>query len=103
MMNFPCDKCGACCRNVGKQVRFAQLAKDHGDNSDLVNEILNFPYRIDEKGVCEKLVDNQCSVYDSRPDVCSVKRIWEKYLYGTMELTEWYKLNRAACLDHTND
>ena len=66
-------------------------------NSPLLEEMLAFPYNYDKNGVCEKLVDNQCSVYDNRPDVCNVRLVWKKHLRGSMKLSEWYEMNQKAC------
>lgn len=36
---------------------------------------LTFPYKTDASGVCEKLVDGKCSVYEDRPLLCNVKEL----------------------------
>ena len=98
MMKFPCTLCGNCCRSVGKQIEFARLAKDNGGTSPIIDEILSFPYKVDETGACEKLVDNKCSVYEDRPDICNVNKIYDKYGKDLqMSLKQWHKLNIRAC------
>jgi len=63
-MVFDCTGCGSCCRRVGK---FIGKLKE-----------LGFPYEVKEDGSCEMLgADNKCKVYDSRPDVCSVEKMYE--------------------------
>ena len=47
---WKCIKCAACCKLVKDQL--PDFAK--------------------EDGSCKYLVDNQCSIYDSRPDICRV-------------------------------
>lgn len=47
---FDCTKCGACCRRA---------FMIHG-----------FPLPVNRDGSCSRLVDNQCSIYESRPEVC---------------------------------
>ena len=57
-MKFLCSQCGACCKNVDK---------------------LDLPH--DENGVCDHLDrrNNLCTIYDSRPDICKVESLYEKY------------------------
>lgn len=49
-MSFNCTKCGACCRRAFL--------------------LPGFIYPVKPDGSCSKLVNNQCSVYETRPDVC---------------------------------
>lgn len=56
-MSFNCTKCGACCRRAFL--------------------LPGFPFPVGPDGACSKLVNNQCSIYETRPDVCrhSVARV----------------------------
>lgn len=49
---------------------------------------------------CQHLTsDNKCSIYDTRPDICSVDKGYEMYFRHTMSKKEWYALNYQACND----
>lgn len=96
-MNFPCAQCGNCCRNVGKQIKFARLARQNGDDSPIIDEMLAFPHKLNDKGECENLVDNKCSIYETRPDICDVNKLWRKYMKGNISLKLWHELNKRAC------
>jgi len=52
---------------------------------------LYFPYK-NKDGVCEKLVDNKCSVYKDRPLVCNIQKV-AKY-FGS---SQYIKQNIEAC------
>ena len=78
-MSFTCTACGCCCKRVGQ--RLDQLQK------------LDFPYQADEKGWCEKLVDNLCTVYDNRPDVCNISKMAEQFEDQGL----FYQINAMAC------
>jgi Fe-S-cluster containining protein len=41
----------------------------------LVSAALRFPYKINASGACEKLINNQCSVYEARPLICRVDEL----------------------------
>ena len=75
-MEFLCSKCGACCRNVG--------------NSKLPS---------DDKGVCLNLdqENNICKVYNTRPDICRVDKIFENSFKDIMTKKEFYVWNTEAC------
>lgn len=74
---FPCTQCGECCRHVD---RLAQLADfDRGD------------------GVCIHLVGNLCDIYASRPEICCVDRMYERYFASMCSRQEFYRINLAAC------
>lgn len=77
-MSFSCDKCGLCCRNISKIPGLA--AFDSGN------------------GTCIYLTDeNLCSIYASRPEICQVDLMYEKYFKSTMSVEEWYELNSEGC------
>lgn len=53
-----------------------------------------FPYKADENGWCEKLIDNRCSVYDDRPLFCNVEEMWK---ISENPKDEYYTENIKAC------
>lgn len=66
-IKFQCSSCGLCCKSVGKLTKAQKMN-------------LDFPYDSKEDGSCEKLDENgQCSIYETRPDICSVERTYEKF------------------------
>ena len=75
-MEFLCSKCGACCRKAG---------------------LLGLPHNGD--GVCSYLnrETNECSIYDKRPDICRVDRMFDKYFKSKVSKKEFYKLNTRIC------
>jgi Fe-S-cluster containining protein len=75
-MSFHCDRCGLCCRLL---TGIPQLAAfDRGD------------------GVCRYLVDNLCSIYENRPDICNVDKM---YIYFSSGMThkQYDKLMEDSC------
>ena len=79
-LKFPCSGCGCCCKRVGMVKQF------------LIEE--EFPYNAKEDGSCEMLIDNKCSVYDNRPDICDV---YKMFLKSDMDIKEYYKVNIEQC------
>jgi len=79
-MIFPCTNCGCCCKRVGLVKKF--LTEDE------------FPYDIDENGVCKMLVNDMCSVYDDRPDICKVEKMAEK---NNISKEIYYKMAIDVC------
>ena len=76
-MSFSCTKCGECCRHINN---ISQLAA-----FDIGN------------GVCRFLKNNLCSIYDSRPEICRVDYMYDKYFCVSMSREEYYALNMKAC------
>ena len=75
---FVCDKCGACCRNIWK----TGLLKDFEN----------------EKGECIHLAENGlCDIYDDRPEVCSVQKMYELYFKYIMSEKEYLSENYKYC------
>jgi uncharacterized protein len=76
---FPCTGCGACCRSV----RFSPLTTDL-DRGD---------------GVCRHLNDiqNSCTIYENRPDICNIQRTYEQQYKSTVSWPKFITLNLVAC------
>ena len=75
---FPCTRCGACCRNLGKSSLFSQL--DRGD------------------GVCRHLDVNAnlCLIYETRPKICRVSDMYAAF-QDQLSWTAYVALNQQAC------
>jgi len=78
-MNFPCSRCGACCRNVYLADETKML--DRGD------------------GCCIHYDDQTklCTVYDQRPSVCRVDVQFRENYSHLMSWNEFCKINLDAC------
>lgn len=99
---FLCSRCGACCSVVGQMVAIAR-----GTAPQLVidpfvmamNKLLvDFPVKTDESGKCEHLgADNLCKVYNDRPLICNVDRLYKKVFKFRMSKKEFYRNNHKNC------
>jgi Fe-S-cluster containining protein len=76
-MDFPCIKCGLCCKTL--------------KNIPILSEYDN------GNGVCRYLANNLCSIYDSRPLVCNVEAMYSKYFAPDMTEREFIIANLEAC------
>lgn len=75
---FQCDCCGECCRHID---RIPQLQKfDPGT------------------GVCIHLKENLCDIYDKRPLICSIDRMYDAYYNKIYSRDEYDQLNYKACI-----
>lgn len=75
---FYCDQCGLCCKSIS-----------------YVPELKNFD-RGD--GVCQHLSEEGlCLIYDTRPEICRVDEMYEKYFSKTMSREEFYRENMKVC------
>jgi len=74
---FPCSRCGECCRHIGNIPQLA--AFDSGD------------------GVCVHLKGNLCDIYETRPDICRVDVMYEKFYAAQCSREEFYRFNLDAC------
>ena len=72
-MEFNCHSCGACCRLAGH---------------------IGLPHR--GNYVCIHLVDNKCSIYENRPEICRVKDNYQN-VNDLVSLDEWYEINENMC------
>ena len=75
---FVCTQCGLCCKNIDK----VPDLKDF----DLGN------------GVCKYLNEyNLCTIYESRPDICNVEKMYELKFKDIMSREEYEFLNNEGC------
>ena len=76
---FFCDKCGLCCKQVGKSHIYKEL--DRGD------------------GVCKYFDDKSklCTIYENRPIFCRVDEMYELCFKKNMTKEEYYNLNYKSC------
>ena len=76
---FPCDRCGACCRQVHRSPE--TIFMDRGD------------------GICRHYNENQhlCNIYESRPDICRVEQQYFASYQAIMDWPEFVRINLAAC------
>ena len=75
-MTFHCDKCGLCCRLLKNVPQLA--AFDRGD------------------GVCKFLRGNLCSIYENRPDICNVDKMYPAFA-SIMSRDEYDEVLEASC------
>lgn len=93
-MEFKCTSCGVCCTKVGSLLKSIDTGKlDEPSNI----EAKNFPYKYKEDDSCEMLKDNKCSVYETRPTICSVEKMYEKYYSKEMTKQEYFKKSNKSC------
>jgi Fe-S-cluster containining protein len=76
---FECDKCGQCCKNIGKREELKEY--DRGD------------------GICKylDLDSNLCKIYENRPLVCRVDLMYENFYKEFYTKQEFYELNYKVC------
>lgn len=76
---FPCEKCGICCRQVGR----VPLGKK-----------MSLP-----NGTCKylDLKTNLCRIYYNRPIFCNVDAFYDKYFSNKMDREDFYKINKEEC------
>lgn len=78
-MTWVCTKCGQCCRHVNSVPSMKGFAR--------------------EDGACKFLEGNLCSIYDRRPPVCDVARVYEEFFKGAVTEDEFYEMTARACAD----
>jgi len=96
-MKFNCTGCGVCCKRLKKILDFYKNIKPGSHQEHLRVMAMEFPYKTNRRGACVKLKNNRCSIYDSRPLLCNIKGIFEKYPQVAKTEEDWYILNMMAC------
>lgn len=95
---FNCSKCGKCCYQL-KNV----IENKHKISSRIIRQMIDaFPYSFDKYGKCEKLTNNQCSVYNTRPDLCNVVTTWKRAFADKMSLDDYFQINKQMCKQLNN-
>lgn len=87
--DFNCTSCGLCCKNLRNALIW--------DAPEFLRPaIAAFPYKVMPDGSCEKMVGNQCSVYEDRPLLCNIDKTHDE-LDVPMSKQEWFDLNEKGC------
>jgi Fe-S-cluster containining protein len=76
-VNFPCIQCGWCCKTLKDVPEAAELDDGNGE--------------------CKYLDGNLCSIYNERPLVCNVAKMYEARFKDTMSEAEFVALNLRYC------
>ena len=78
---FPCSSCGLCCQNISK-----------------VKELNHFDLG---NGVCKYLntKNNSCQIYETRPDICRVDKMFDIQYSQHFKKEDFYILNAKVCND----
>jgi len=81
-----------CCRNIHYWKKNLPLMREIIDD-----ESIDFPYK-DINGVCEMLVDNKCSIYETRPIVCNAEEMF-KLLHNAigLEVSDFLQYQEISC------
>lgn len=76
---FPCTSCGLCCQNISQIEELKEF--------DLGN------------GICKylDLINNSCKIYESRPDICRVDKMYNIKYNNLFTKNEFYIENAKAC------
>lgn len=63
------------------------------------NLLSEFPYKALDNGACEQFDEatKKCKVYDTRPDVCRVNRVYERVHSTYLSREVYYQLSEGVC------
>ena len=77
-MSWVCTKCGECCRHIG--------------------HIPSMKGYAGEDGACKFLgEDNLCTIYEKRPPVCNVAKVYETFFKDKVPEEIFYEKTAEAC------
>ena len=76
---FPCTSCGLCCQNISS-----------------VKELKKFDLG---NGVCKYFdgISNQCTIYETRPDICRIDKMYQQKYNIFFSKKEFYIKNAEVC------
>ncbi len=76
---FPCSGCGLCCQNIST-----------------INELKDFDLG---NGICKhfNISNNACSIYETRPDICRVDKMFDIEYYKYFSKENFYIENAKVC------
>jgi Fe-S-cluster containining protein len=75
---FNCWNCSACCRHCDKVEELKQYDKGDGTCIHLTN-------------------DNLCAIYETRPEICNTKRMYDKKWKQFMSWDSYLELSEISC------
>lgn len=91
--SFHCIKtrCGFCCERIENVLKL----KGHGPKwlDELIDD---FPYKLID-GQCPKYKYRRCTVYDDRPLLCNIDKIYDKYPEVATSRIDWHNQNYNCC------
>jgi Fe-S-cluster containining protein len=81
---FPCSSCGICCQNIS-----------------LVKELKDFDLG---DGSCKhyNTIDLKCNIYETRPNICRVEKMFDIEYFKYFSKNEFYILNAKVCNELQN-
>ena len=76
---FPCTSCGLCCQNIS-----------------LIKELKDFDLG---NGTCKyySSIDSKCNIYETRPNICKVEKMFDLEYHKYFSKNEFYILNAKVC------
>lgn len=76
---FPCTACGLCCQNISS-----------------IKELSHFDLG---NGICKYLnrMDNTCNIYETRPDICCIDKMFELKYKEHFTQENFYIENAKVC------
>lgn len=94
-LSYGCTGCSLCCRKIGETI---ERVKNMDSKDPFIKAFQDFPYKADEDGVCEKLgEDGKCTVYEDRPLVCSIPRMFQRFYKGKETRKQHYLSEAKIC------
>jgi len=94
-LSFACTACGLCCKTIGKVIENGKKIKNQ---TAFEQVFIDFPYEAREDGSCEKLDENGlCTVYENRPLVCNVEKMYETFWEKHETRDEHYLRQAKTC------
>lgn len=92
---FPCTGCSACCHKLSE---IHEAASKASEGSVVKEAADSFPYTWDTSGTCTMLKDGLCSVYETRPLMCDVRRLAVAcHNAGEFDIKQLYTVNALMC------
>ncbi len=76
---FPCSCCGLCCQNISTVDELSKF-----DTGDGVCKYFDFP-------------SSSCKIYETRPDICRIEKMYEKKYNKIFTKKDFYIENAEIC------
>ena len=77
-MIFVCDQCGICCKHIDQIPQLKQFDQGNGRCINLTN-------------------NNLCAIYEDRPEICNIAKMYELEYCRQMTEDEYLYLNFEGC------